>query len=96
MNTNEEQKATDNGALLISGFQQPVNMEFIDFTAIVKEAWQAYDDTRKIIRIVDISAKVSTNHVYRVTFEDKKLHYCKAVLLSDSLNILLKTIPSLM
>ena len=38
-------------------------LRFIDFTAIVKEAWQAYDDTRKIIRIVDISAKVSTNHV---------------------------------
>lgn len=45
-------------------------MPFIDFTAIVEEAWQAYDNTRKIIRIVDISAKVSTNHVYRVTFSD--------------------------
>ena len=43
---------------------------FIDFTAIVHEAWQAYDDTRQIIRIVDISAKVSTNHVYRITFTD--------------------------
>lgn len=45
-------------------------MPFIDFTAIVKEAWQAYDSTREIARIVDISAKVSTNHVYRVTFAD--------------------------
>jgi len=45
-------------------------MPFIDFTAIVKEAWQAYDNTREIVRIVDISAKVSTNHVYRVTFKD--------------------------
>lgn len=43
-------------------------MAFIDFTAIVEEAWKAYDNTRQIIRIVDISAKVSTNHVYRVTF----------------------------
>jgi hypothetical protein len=45
-------------------------MPFIDFTTIVKEAWQNYDNTREIIRIVDISAKVSTNYVYRVTFTD--------------------------
>lgn len=52
-------------------------MPFIDFTAIVKEAWQAYDKTREIIRIVDISAKVSTNHVYRVTFKDKSFIIAK-------------------
>jgi len=52
-------------------------MPFIDFTAIVKEAWQAYDDTREIVRIVDISAKVSTNHVYRVTFSDKSFIIAK-------------------
>ena len=45
-------------------------MAFIDFTTIVQEAWQAYDNTRTIKRIVDISAKVSTNHVYRITFND--------------------------
>jgi hypothetical protein len=45
-------------------------MAFIDFTSIVKEAWQDYDKTREIVRIVDISAKVSTNYVYRVTFTD--------------------------
>lgn len=47
-----------------------LNMPFIDFTEIVKEAWQEYDNTREIKRIVDISAKVSTNHVYRITFTD--------------------------
>src|SRR5919112_2862253 len=47
-----------------------LNMPYIDFTAIVKEAWLAYDSTREIARIVDISAMVSTNHVYRVTFVD--------------------------
>ncbi len=52
-------------------------MPFIDFTAIVKEAWQAYDKTREIIRIVDISAKVSTNHVYRVTFKDRSFIIAK-------------------
>jgi hypothetical protein len=45
-------------------------MSFIDFNEIVKEAWQAYDPTRTILTITDISAKVSTNHVYRVTFKD--------------------------
>ncbi|HEX8462248.1 MAG TPA: hypothetical protein VF623_12495 [Segetibacter sp.] len=45
-------------------------MPFIDFTSIVKEAWLDYDKTREIARIVDISAKVSTNYVYRVTFTD--------------------------
>lgn len=48
-------------------------MPFIDFTEIVKEAWQAYDNTREIKRIVDISAKVSTNHVYRITFTDDSI-----------------------
>lgn len=47
-----------------------LNMPFIDFAEIVKEAWQAYDNTRIIKRIVDISAKVSTNHVYRISFTD--------------------------
>jgi hypothetical protein len=50
-----------------------LNPPFIDFTEIVKEAWQAYDSTREIKRIVDISAKVSTNHVYRITFTDDSI-----------------------
>lgn len=52
-------------------------MLFIDFTAIVKEAWIAYDNTREIIRIADISAKVSTNHVYRITFSDRSFIIAK-------------------
>lgn len=46
-------------------------MTFLDFYSVVEEAWQAYDPTRKIARIEDISAKVSTNHVYRITLNDK-------------------------
>src|SRR3569623_1904217 len=64
-----------NEALLRDNLRQV--MPFIDFTAIVKEAWQAYDNTREIVRIVDISAKVSTNHVYRVTFSDKSFIIAK-------------------
>jgi len=44
-------------------------MHQINFLKIVKLAWYAYDDSRKIQTIEDISAKVSTNHVYRITFE---------------------------
>lgn len=42
----------------------------INFTEIVEEAWRDYDDSRTIKHIEDISAKVSTNHVYRINFED--------------------------
>lgn len=44
--------------------------KIIDFTLVVSEAWQEYDSSRKIRSIEDISARVSTNHVYRVWFED--------------------------
>lgn len=46
-------------------------MTFINFTSIVQEAWANYDDSRHIKKIEDISAQVSTNHVYKVTLEDR-------------------------
>jgi hypothetical protein len=52
-------------------------MSFIDFTAIVKEAWNAYDSTREIVKISDTSAMVSTNHVYRITFTDRNFIFAK-------------------
>ena len=45
-------------------------MAQIDFITIIKYAWMAYDATRSINNISDISAKVSTNHVYKVKMED--------------------------
>lgn len=39
---------------------------YIDFTTVVKYAWMAYDTSRAIKSITDISAMVSTNHVYKV------------------------------
>lgn len=44
---------------------------FIQFSEIIEEAWEHYDPSRRIKSISDISAKVSTNHVYKVIFEDK-------------------------
>ena len=45
-------------------------MHRVDFEKVVKDAWQAYDDSREILSIKDISAMVSTNHVYRIKFKD--------------------------
>ena len=42
----------------------------INFTEIVEKAWDDYDRSRPIKYVEDISAKVSTNHVYRIWFED--------------------------
>ena len=55
----------------------PVMSAFIDFTEIVHAAWLAYDNSRQIIRITDISAKVSTNHVYRIQFSDHSIIIAK-------------------
>lgn len=42
----------------------------MDFITIIKYAWYAYDSTRPIDKINDISAMVSTNHVYRIRLQD--------------------------
>ena len=52
-------------------------MAFIDFDTIIREAWHNYDNSREIAHIVDISAKVSTNHVYRITLKDRNFIVAK-------------------
>lgn len=42
----------------------------IDFNGIVKDALFHYDRTKNIASITDISARVSTNHVYRIQLTD--------------------------
>ncbi|HEX5169505.1 MAG TPA: hypothetical protein VFW11_10040 [Cyclobacteriaceae bacterium] len=42
----------------------------LDFTNLIKDAWDQYDPSRKVRYVIDISAMVSTNHVFRVKFED--------------------------
>jgi len=46
------------------------DMHYIDFTTIVNHAWAAYDSSRPIKSISDISARVSTNHVYKIIFPE--------------------------
>ena len=45
-------------------------MHYVDFTTIVNHAWDAYDSSRPIKSISDISARVSTNHVYKIIFPE--------------------------
>jgi hypothetical protein len=48
-----------------------------NFDTIIKYAWTAYDSSRSIVQIDDISARVSTNHVYKVTFSNKSFVIAK-------------------
>jgi hypothetical protein len=41
-----------------------------EFEHIVKLAWKDYDSSRSIATLQDISAKVSTNHVFKITLHD--------------------------
>ncbi len=52
-------------------------MKGIDFITVVKNAWREYDDSRIILDISDISAMVSTNHVYRIKFLDQSIIIAK-------------------
>ena len=52
-------------------------MSFIDFTEIVRQALKEYDSTRIITNIIDISAKVSTNYVFKITFTDRNFIIAK-------------------
>ena len=49
----------------------------INYLSIVKKAWRAYGDERPVRNIVDISAKVSTNHVYKIEFENRRFVVAK-------------------
>ncbi|MFY0687257.1 MAG: hypothetical protein JXQ90_08835 [Cyclobacteriaceae bacterium] len=42
----------------------------LNFEKIVRDAWMAYDNSRQVKYITDISARVSTNHVFKVTLEN--------------------------
>ncbi|MDR6941261.1 hypothetical protein [Mucilaginibacter pocheonensis] len=49
----------------------------MDYSVIVKKAWEGYDASKTIRNIEDISAMVSTNHVYRITFDDDDIIIAK-------------------
>ena len=45
-------------------------MQAAHYDAEVRDAWGSYGDPRAITSIVEVSAKVSTNHVYRLHLDD--------------------------
>lgn len=49
----------------------------INYSYIIEQAWKHYDSSRKIKKIEDISVNVSTNKVFRVTFEDDDMVVAK-------------------
>ncbi len=49
----------------------------INYSDIIENAWNTYDPSRKILKIEDISALVSTNHVYNVTFTNDDIVIAK-------------------
>ena len=48
-----------------------------DYHLILRKAWEGYDASKIIRNIDDISAMVSTNHVFRITFEDDDIVIAK-------------------
>src|SRR5882757_5075377 len=49
----------------------------MDYSLIIKKAWDGYDASKTIKSIEDISAQVSTNHVFRITFDDDDIIIAK-------------------
>ena len=52
-------------------------MRTIDFAAIIGEAWGEYDSSKTIRAITDVSAEVSTNHVFKVDFLERHPVFAK-------------------
>jgi Ser/Thr protein kinase RdoA (MazF antagonist) len=49
----------------------------MDYLKIIRKAWEEYDATKVISKIEDISPMVSTNCVFRITFEDEDIIIAK-------------------
>jgi hypothetical protein len=49
----------------------------MDYYNIIKKAWEGYDASKTISTIEDISAQVSTNHVFKITFDDDDIIIAK-------------------
>jgi Ser/Thr protein kinase RdoA (MazF antagonist) len=49
----------------------------MDYSNIIRKAWEEYDATKIIAAIEDISPMVSTNYVFRITFEDEDIIIAK-------------------
>jgi len=53
-------------------------MQNLDYSQIIKLAWHEFDGDRHEIKgVFDVSAKVSTNHVYKVSFYEREPVFAK-------------------
>ncbi|MGE4585904.1 MAG: hypothetical protein AB7D05_01015 [Mangrovibacterium sp.] len=52
-------------------------MHTLNFFQIIRQAWEEFDDRHNIKGIFDVSAHVSTNQVYKVSFFDRKPVFAK-------------------
>ena len=52
-------------------------MRFVDYHTIIEKAWRGYDDATRIETVTDISVRVSTNYVFKVTFADRPTVFAK-------------------
>ncbi len=52
-------------------------MRTVDFTRIVRKAWEAYDGDTKIVMVTDFSPHVSTNYVFKVDLENGETVFAK-------------------
>ncbi len=49
----------------------------MNYNKIIQKAWEGYDASKIIVSIEDISVRVSTNHVFRITFDDDDMIIAK-------------------
>lgn len=52
-------------------------MQNIDYVKIVKQAWREFDDRHEIKGVYDVSAYVSTNQVYKISFYEREPVFAK-------------------
>lgn len=52
-------------------------MQTLDYFQIIRQAWEEFDDRHEIKGIFDVSAHVSTNQVYKVSFYDRQPVFAK-------------------
>lgn len=52
-------------------------MQKIDYVQIIKHAWREFDDRHEIRGVYDVSAYVSTNQVYKISFYNREPVFAK-------------------
>lgn len=52
-------------------------MQTLDYFQIIRQAWEEFDDRHEIKGIFDVSAHVSTNQVYKISFYDRQPVFAK-------------------